>query len=364
MRPKLVLHLLKQAAGSWSDDRAQSMGAAISYYSLFSLAPLLALIIAAAGLFFGAERVEGALFAQLSDLMGSDAARAVEEMLRHAREPTTGGLAAVASAAVLLIGATSVLAELQGALDVIWRVPEQAKENGLWQWLRRRLLTFGMVLAMAFLMIVSLALSAVVAALGKWWAPMLGGWQLVAHALDFAVSLALLTVVFAVIYKLLPRASIHWHDVWIGAAVTSILFTIGKILIGLYLGRSSVASGFGAFGSLALMMLWIYYSAQIFLFGAEFTWVYANELGSRREAQDKPRLAPQAAPGLPEVQLQAAFVDSSAARMPPARRPSFARRHLPEMLLSGAFIGGALLAKLLPSTIHRLKKSDYLLRSR
>src|SRR5258706_10569139 len=160
MRPKQALMLLKKAASSWSDDRAPSMGAAISYYSLFSMAPLLVIIIAVAGLVFGADAVQGALFAQISDLMGEDAAKAVDEMLRNAQQPKTGGMAAAVSLAVLLFGASTVLAELQGALDVIWRVPGRAKENGLWKWLRQRLLTFGLVLSMAFLMVVSLAMSA------------------------------------------------------------------------------------------------------------------------------------------------------------------------------------------------------------
>jgi membrane protein len=332
------------------------MGAAISYYSLFSLAPLLLIMIAVAGLFFGAARVQDAIFAQLADLMGSDAARAVGEMLRHAQQPRTGGITAGISLVVLLFGASTVLAELQSALDVVWRVPVRTKENSLWKWLRQRLLTFGMVLAMAFLMVVSLVMSTAVSALGKWWAPMLGGWQAVAHALDFAASFGLLTLVFAVIYKLLPRAHIKWHDVWIGAAVTSALFTAGKILIGLYLGRSSLASSFGVFGSLALMMVWIYYSAQIFLFGAEFTWVYANEYGSRRDAaQSKPRLAPEAAPGLPEVHMHAAARNSIAARMPPARRPSFVARHLPEMLFSAAFVVGAALGQAARQLPHRFR---------
>ncbi|MBV9362010.1 MAG: YihY/virulence factor BrkB family protein, partial [Betaproteobacteria bacterium] len=288
LRPKQALGLLKKTASQWSDDRAPSMGAAISYYSLFSMAPLLVIIITVAGLFFGADQVQGAIFAQVADLMGEDAARAVGEMLQHAQHPKTGGIAAVISLAVLLLGASTDLAELQGALDVIWRAPERKTEKGAWQWIRQRLLTYGMVLAMAFLMVVSLALSAVVSALGKWWGPMLGGWAAIAHILDFAVSLFLLTAVFAAIFKFLPRAHVRWRDVWIGAGVTAILFTIGKILIGLYLGKSSVGSSFGMFGSVAILMVWIYYSAQIFLFGAEFTWVYANEYGSRKEIrQDK-----------------------------------------------------------------------------
>jgi membrane protein len=346
MRPKQALKLLKQTAGSWSDDRAPSMGAAISYYSLFSMAPLLVIIITVAGLFFGADQVQNAIFGQLSDLMGEDAARAVGEMLQHAQHPKTGGIAAAVSLVVLLMGASTVLAELQGALDVIWRAPDRKKESGLWEWIRRRLLTFSLVLALAFLMVVSLALSAVVSTLGKFWAPMIGGWEVVGHLLDFAISFGLLTVVFAVIFKYMPSAHVHWKDVWIGAAVTSILFTIGKILIGLYLGKSSVASGFGAFGSLALMMVWIYYSAQIFLFGAEFTWVYANEYGSRKDCkQDKATTAPVAAPGMPEIHVHAALRNAQAANTPPAPRPSFMQRHLPEFAISAAFLAGALLGK-------------------
>ncbi|MGE5639145.1 MAG: YihY/virulence factor BrkB family protein [Clostridia bacterium] len=346
MRPKQVFRLLKDTASSWSDDRAPSMGAAISYYSLFSMAPLLVILITVAGLFFGADQVQGAIFGQLSDLMGQDAARAVGEMLRHAQQPKTGGIAAAVSLAVLLMGASTVLAELQGALDVIWRAPDRKKENGLWQWLRQRLLTFSLVFAMAFLIVVSLALSAAVSALGKFWTPMIGGWEFVGHVLDLAISFGLLTVVFAAIYRFLPRATVQWHDVWIGAAVTSALFAIGKVLIGLYLGKSNVASGFGAFGSLALMMVWIYYSAQIFLFGAEFTWVYANEYGSRKDCkQDKPAAAPVAAPGMPEIHVHAALRNLEAANTPPAPHPSFVKRHLPEFAVSAAFLAGALLGK-------------------
>jgi membrane protein len=282
MNLKQGWHLLKEAASSWSDDRAPSMGAAISYYSMFSIAPLLVIVISVAGLFFGTDAVQGAVFAQIQSLMGEEAANAIGEMLKNANQPETGGIAAIVSVFVLLFGASTVLAEMQSALDRIWRVPEQAKESGLWTWIRSRLLTFGMVLALAFLMLISLVMSAALSALGKWWGPLLGGWEGLAHVLDLSVSFGLLTVVFALIYKFMPRAHIRWHDVLIGAAVTAALFTIGKWLIGLYLGKSDVASGFGAFGSLALLMVWVYYSAQIFLFGAEFTWVYAHEFGSRR----------------------------------------------------------------------------------
>jgi membrane protein len=302
MPPKQALNLLKEAGASWSNDRASSMGAAISYYSMFSIAPLLVIVIAVAGLFFGAQAVQSAVLAQLADLMGEDAAKAVGEMLQHANQPKTGALATVVSTAVLLVGASTVFNELQSALDSIWRVPERAQENGLWKLVRSRLLTFGMVLAMAFLMTISLLMSAALSTLGKWWGPFFGSWEAVAHAFDLAVSFGVLTVVFAVIYKFMPRAHIRWHDVWIGAADTSLLFTIGKFLIGLYLGKSNVASSFGVFGSLALLMVWVYYSAQIFLYGAEFTWVYANKFGSRRTQKQpeeaKPASVPSTAPSL------------------------------------------------------------------
>jgi membrane protein len=300
MTPRRIVGLLKEAATSWSEDSAPSMGAAISYYSVFSMAPLLVIIIAVAGFFFGADQVQGALFAQLTDLMGEDAARAVDEMLKNARQPRTGGIAAVTSIAVLLIGATTVLAELQNALDRIWRVPARDKGNGLWRWLRRRLLTLAMVLAIAFLLIISLIFSAALAALSKWWGPIFGDWSKTAYVVDLAVSFAVLTLAFAMIYKFLPRARIRWHDVWIGAAVTSVLFALGKFLIGLYLGKSNVASGFGLFGSLALMMVWIYYSTMIFLFGAEFTWVFANRYGSRQRTpagEESGRRSSTATPG-------------------------------------------------------------------
>ena len=288
MRGRKLLHLLKETASSWSGDHAQAMGAALAYYALFSIAPLLLIIILVAGFFFGEEAVRGAVFAQLSSLVGENGTAAVAEMLKHAREPKAGGLAALISLCVLLFGASGVFGQLQAALDRIWRARRSAQESGVWKWLRANLLSMGMVFAMAFLIMVSLVMSAVLATLGKWWAPFFGGWALVAHFLDLAVSFAMLTAIFALIYKVMPRCKVEWHDVRIGAAVTAVLFTLGKFLIGLYLGKSSIGSSFGAFGSLAIFMVWVYYSAQIFLFGAEFTWVYAHELGSRRGEQRPP----------------------------------------------------------------------------
>ncbi|MGZ8203319.1 MAG: YihY/virulence factor BrkB family protein [Burkholderiales bacterium] len=282
MNVRRIWDLFKKAISSWSADYAPSMGAALSYYTLFSIAPLLLIVIAVAGFFFGADEVRGALFTQLGGLMGDEGAKAIEEMLETANRPREGLFSTISGFAVLLVGATTVFGELQNSLDRIWRAPARDPSSGLLKLIRARLLSFGMILAIAFLLLVSLAASAMLAALGKWWDAWFGAWEILAHILNFAVSFGLVTVLFALIYKIIPRVDVAWHDVWVGAAVTSLLFTIGKFLIGLYLGKSDVASGFGAAGSLVIVMVWVYYSTQIFLVGAEFTWVYAHEYGSRK----------------------------------------------------------------------------------
>ena len=275
------LTLSKSAVSSWLDDYAPSMGAALSYYTVFSLAPLLLIVVSVAGLVFGEEAVRGELFGQLQGLMGADAAQAVQGLLASASKPSHGVLGTVIGVAVLLFGATTVFGELQDDLDRIWRAPAR-KGSGAWSLLRARLLSFGMILALAFLLMVSLVIGAVLSALGKWWGPMFGGWEVLAQIVNLVVGFALTTAIFAIIYKMMPRVHVRWHDVWIGAVVTALLFTIGKFLIGLYIGKSGVASGYGAAGSLIVVFLWVYYSAQIFLLGAEFTWVYARTLGSMR----------------------------------------------------------------------------------
>ncbi len=297
--------LIKSAAAAWIDDYAPSMGAALSFYTIFSLAPLLLIVISAAGLFFGTDAVRGEIFGQLRGLMGDDAAKTIEAILTTVSKPSESISAAVIGVAVLLIGATAVFGELQDALDRIWRAPIPDKSNSLMRLLKTRLLSFGMILGIAFLLMVSLVFGAVMAALGKWWGGLLVGWEVLAQMVNFLVGFALTTVVFAMIYKLMPRVRIRWHDVWFGAMVTSLLFTVGKLLIELYIGKSGIASGFGAAGSLVVILLWVYYSAQIFLIGAEFTWVYAHTFGSLREVS-KPGLpnkpddsAPPAAGAVP-----------------------------------------------------------------
>jgi membrane protein len=274
--------LVKEAASAWVDDYASSMGAALAYYTMFSIAPLLLIVISIAGLVFGQDAARGEILVQLRGMMGDEGARAVEGLLESVNKPAQSVTATIVGAIVLLFGATTVFGELQSALDRIWRAPARETVSGVWDLLRSRLLSFGMILGIGFLLMVSLVASAAIAALGKWWGPVFESWKVLASAIDLVLSFGLMTVLFALIYKIMPRVHIRWHDVWIGAAATALLFDIGKFLIGLYIGRSSVASTFGAAGSLVVMLMWVYYSAQIFLLGAEFTWVYAHTFGSRK----------------------------------------------------------------------------------
>jgi membrane protein len=283
MNTKQILALVKATFSSWVDDYAQSMGAALAYYTMFSIAPLLLIVISIAGLIFGADAARGEIASQLQSLMGEQGAQAVQGLLQSVSKPAQSATATVVGVVLLLIGATTVFAELQDALDRIWRAPERDRSTGIWGLIRSRLLSFGMILGIGFLLTVSLVFSAAVAVLGKWWGPLFAGWEALAHVVNFLISFALTTAVFAMIYKIMPRVHIRWHDVWIGAVVTALLFTIGKFLIGLYIGKSGVTSGFGAAGSLVVVLVWVYYSAQIFLLGAEFTWVYSYTYGSRKK---------------------------------------------------------------------------------
>jgi membrane protein len=285
MRYKNFSDLVKAAAVHWVEDYAQSMGAALAFYTMFSIAPLLLIVTSIAGFVFGEATARGEIFVQMQELLGAPGASAVEGLLESARRPAGSVLAAVFGIVFLYIGATSVFAELQDALDRIWRAPARPGTSGLWRLLRARLLSFGMILAIGFLLMVSLAFSAGVDALSTWWDPLFDGWATVAHTFNLTMGLVLSTAVFAMIYKWMPRVRIDWRDVWIGAVVTSLLFVAGKFLIGAYIGRSEVSSRFGAAGSLVVVLLWVYYSAQIFLFGAEFTWAYSHKIGSRKGEQ-------------------------------------------------------------------------------
>jgi len=286
--------LCRHAVSAWIDDYAPSMGAALAYYTLFSIAPLLLIVISIAGLVFGPDAARGQIFAELRNLMGEDGAAAAQALLQSVNKPAQGVLGTIVGVILLGVGAISVFGELQDALDRIWRAPGRAGSGGVWSLVRARLLSFGMVLGIGFLLILSLVASAAVAALGKVSAPLFGSWMVVAEGLNFVVSFALVTGTFAMIYKIIPRVRIGWRDVWVGAAVTALLFAIGKSLIGLYIGRSTFASGYGAAASLVVLLVWMYYSAQIFLLGAEFTWVYAHTHGSRSKVGADPAGAAEA----------------------------------------------------------------------
>lgn len=273
--------VIKTAISAWIDDYAQSMGAALAYYTMFSMAPLLLIVISIAGLAFGDQAAHGEIFSQLEGMLGASGALAVQALLESVRKPSESVTATVFGVVLLLIGATSVFGELQDALDRIWRAPVRAGQSGWWRLVRARLLSFAMILGIGFLLIFSLVASAALAALQKWWGPMFSGLA-TASIVEVVLSFLVTTVAFAMIYKTVPRVRIRWKDVWIGAATTALLFTVGKLLIGVYIGRSGIASGFGAAASLVVVMVWVYYSAQIFLLGAEFTRAYAHKFGSRR----------------------------------------------------------------------------------
>jgi membrane protein len=283
--------VVRKSVQAWNDDYAPSMGAALAYYTTFSLAPLLIIVIAVAGLVFGQEAARGEIVFQLGGLVGEEGAKAVEELLKSASRPGSSLLASIVGFATLLIGATSVFAELQSSLDRIWRVPAPQQSFGVLALLRARLLSFGMVVAMGFLLLVSLVIGAALSALDKWSGAMIPGSAVLLSLLNIAFGFVVTTLLFAVAYRILPRVKVAWADVWIGAVVTSALFTIGKYLIGLYLGRAGISSGFGAAGSLVIILVWVYYSAQIFLLGAEFTWVFAHTRGSRAGTAPPPARA-------------------------------------------------------------------------
>lgn len=283
-----AVDIVSEAAQGWSDDNAPSMGAALAYYTLFSIAPLLLIVISVAGLVFGEQAARGEVMAQLSDLLGTQGAMAVEDLLKRVNRPDEGGWAAAIGTVVLLVGATSVFAELQNSLNRIWKAP-LVNSGPVWKslltLLRKRLLSLGLILGLGFLSMVSMVASAALAAISKWWTGWLGAeFVLLAQVLNATLAYALITVMFAVIYKWVPDVPVRWRDVWVGALITSALFSLGKTLIGLYIGRSGVSSAYGAAASLVVMMLWVYYSTQVFLMGAELSWAFAKRHSLREQA--------------------------------------------------------------------------------
>jgi membrane protein len=277
---RVLWELARDTVLQWINHNASSLGAALSFYTLFSIAPILVIAMAVAGSLFGPHVAETHVLNQMRELLGDAGANAVQSLLSSAHQSGLKGVAAAIGVITLLVGATSVFGELQSTLDYIWKSPEKASV-AWWRIARSRILSVGLILGVGFLLMVSLVISAALAALGSWFATFMAQWKVIVPALDLVLSLGLTTILFAMIYKYVPRETIAWGDVWIGGLVTACLFSVGKLLIGLYLGRSSLSSAYGAAGSIMVLLLWIYYSAQIFLLGAEFTHVYAYALGSR-----------------------------------------------------------------------------------
>lgn len=278
--PKALFALLKDTYADWSEDKASNLAAALAYYTAFSVAPLLLISIVVAGLFFGREAAQGQIFGQLEGLLGSDAASVIQTSVANSQQSGAGTLSAIVGIATLIWSASSLFAQLQDALNTIWEVKPDPQAGWL-AFIKRRFLSMTLVLGIAFVLLVSLVLSAGLSAIGALLGNILPGGTVFWQAVNFVVSFALVTGLFAAIYKVLPDATVSWSDVWIGAAVTALLFTLGKLLIGLYLGHASIGSTFGAAGSLLVFLVWVYYSAQILFFGAEFTQVYARRYGSR-----------------------------------------------------------------------------------
>jgi membrane protein len=280
MRPRDILPLVKRTLGEWIDDNAPSRAASLSYYTVFSIAPLLVIAVAVASIVFGRDAVTGELHGQLRSLLGDAGAKAIQDMMISASRPGAGVLASVLGVVMLLAGATGAFVELQDTLNVIWDV-DKTKMSGIVGFVRARLLSFAMVGVIAFLLLASLVISAILSAVGHFAEERLPGGEVVFQVINFLVSFGVITVLFAAIYKVLPDAKIPWRDVWLGAAVTSLLFGIGKLLIALYLGKTGVASSYGAAGSFAVLLIWINYTSMILLLGAEFTQVYSHSHGSK-----------------------------------------------------------------------------------
>ncbi len=270
----------------WQDDNVSMVAAGLSYYTVFSIAPLLVIVIAVAGAFFGQATIEDEIITQFGDLLGEETANLITTMIEAFQNMESGLFASILSIALLLFGATNLFFQLEKAINVIWNVDKEKEEKtgGITNMLQKRVLSFAFVLGLGVLLIVSLVVNSVLSASLAFFETEIVWIGLPLQSVTILVSITVLTVIFAMIYKYLPDTRIDWRDVWVGALVTSILFTIGQQAIATYLGRSSVTSAYGAAGSLAALLLWLYYSMQILLIGAEFTQVYSHEFGSKQGA--------------------------------------------------------------------------------
>jgi membrane protein len=282
------ISLCEKAIHSWLGDRAPTMGAAIAYYTVFSLAPMLVMVIAVAGLAFGQQAAEGALFRELADLVGPESAAAVQAMLRSASGTWSGIFATAVGIGTLIIAATAVLGELQSALNLIWKAPPSGG-LGIWHLIRSRLVSLSVILVIGFLLLVSLVISTALAAFSDYLDWILPGLATILRVVHLILSFAFTTILFAMIFKILPDKAVEWDEVWLGAAVAALLFTAGKYLISLYIGSSNMASTYGAAGGLIIILVWVYYSVQMLLLGAEFAKAYTDQRRTLHESQQGTR---------------------------------------------------------------------------
>jgi len=280
---RAIYEMLRDSIRGVIEGDIVSRGAALSFYTFFAIAPLFVIVLAVAGLAFGREAAQLALFGQVSGLVGQEGGEAIQALVSAAHMPNTGAWATVIAVATLFIGATGVFVELQDSLNSVWGV-RRAPGRGLQNFIKDRLLSFALIVGVGFLLLISLVISSGLAVLGKFMAGLLPAQEIFWQGANFVISFGVITALFAMIFKVLPDVKISWRDVWIGAVTTALLFNLGKLLIGLYLGRSSVTSPYGAAGSLVIVLWWVYYSAQILFFGAKLTQVYSERYGSRRES--------------------------------------------------------------------------------
>jgi len=275
---KGILWLFWETVPAFTERKIPQIGAALAFYTIFAIAPLFLIALAIAGLCFGNEAARHELFGQISGLLGPKAAEALQATVAAANQPKASTIATIIGFVTLFLGATTVFMQLQDGLNTVWNV-RRLPGRGLRHFVMDRLLSFAMMAAIAFLLLVSLVLSAALAALGKYMQGFVAN-EIILQTVNFVVSLVVVTVLFAAMFKILPDVKIRWHDVWIGALCTGLLFDLGKFLLGFYLGRGSIGSAYGAAGSFVIVLMWVYYSAQILLFGAKYTELYANKFGS------------------------------------------------------------------------------------
>lgn len=322
MNIKTIWVLLKETFSEWNADKASRLAAALAYYTIFSLAPLLIIVIAIAGAVFGEEAARGEIVGQIQGLVGIDGAKFIETAIESASQPRAGTVASIISIIILLFGASGLFAQLQDALNTIWEV-QPKPGRGLIGLIRDRFLSFSMVLGVGFLLLVSLVMSAALAAVVNFVGHLIPGIAFVLELTNFIFSFVVTTLLFGLIYKVLPDVEIAWSDVWIGAAITSLLFSIGRFGLGVYLGNSSFGSTYGAAGSVVIILVWVYYAAQILFFGAEFTQVYARKFGSRI------RPAKNAVPVTPQARAEQGMINNNRQKdSQPTRRPGFLSRLL------------------------------------